>query len=163
MPLFYQMGHILHFFRSFSIFRQGSCLISLYPIFPPSFSELSLSFPSLFPSLIPVSSISCAVPEFSPSLTSRTLEKGAFLQSAITVSSSIASQEALLELCRSSTQALPQLLSYSYYAGLWLLCKHLSSSYLPPEGNTATVALHSTTASCPIVPALRYIIGRRAS
>ena len=45
-------------------------------------------------------------------------------------------------------------------------CSYLSSPYLPPEGNTITVALHcvalySTTASCPIVPALRYIIGRR--
>lgn len=49
MPLFYQRGRILHFSRSFSIFRQGSCLISLYPIFSPSFPELSLSFPSLSP------------------------------------------------------------------------------------------------------------------
>ena len=73
------MGLILHFSRSFSIFRQGSCLISLYPIFPPSFPELSLSSPSLSPSLIPVSSISCAVPEFSPLPLSRTLEKGTFL------------------------------------------------------------------------------------
>lgn len=166
MLLFYQRGRILHFSRSFSIFRQGSYHFSLYPIFPPSFSEFSLPFFPLFPSSNPVSSISCAVPEFSPPLPSRTLEKGTFLQSAVTVSSSIASQEALLELCRSSTQALPQLLSYSYYAGLWLLCKHLSSSYIPPEGNTIIVALHcvalySTTASCPIVPALRYIIGRR--
>lgn len=93
MPLFYQRGHILHFSRSFSILRQGSYLISLYPIFSPSFSELSLSFPPLSPSLIPVSSISCDVPEFSPSLLPRTLEKGAFLQSAVTVSSSIASQK----------------------------------------------------------------------
>lgn len=161
MPLFYQMGHILHFSRSFSIFRQGSYLISLSPIFSPSFPDFSLPFFPLFPSSNPVSSISCAVPEFSPHLPSRTLEKGTFLQSAVTVSSSMASQEALLELCRSSMQALPQLLSYSYYAGLWSLCKHLSSSYLPPEGNTATVALHSTIASCPIVPALRYIIDRR--
>ena len=109
MPLFYQMGHILHFSRSFSIFRQGSCLISLYPIFSPSFSELSISFPPLFPSLIPVSSISCDVPEFSPLPLSRILEKGAFLQSAVTVSSSIAGQklywssaEALRMLYRSS-------------------------------------------------------------
>lgn len=107
MPLFYHRGHILHFFRSFSIFRQGSYLISLYPIFPPSFSEFSLFFPPLSPALIPVSSISCDVPEFSPLPLSRTLEKGAFLQSAVTVSSSIASQEALLKLCRSYTQALP--------------------------------------------------------
>lgn len=76
---FYQMGDIFHFSRYFTSFRQGSCLISLYPIFSPSFSELSLSSPSLSPSLIPVSSISCAVPEFSPPLTSRTLEKGTFL------------------------------------------------------------------------------------
>ena len=109
MSLFYHKGHILHFSRSFPIFRQGSCLISLYPIFSTSFPELSLSSSPLSPSLIHVSSISCAVPEFSPSLLSRTLEKGAFLQSAVTVSSSIASQEALLELCRSSTEALPQL------------------------------------------------------
>lgn len=79
MPLFYQRGRILHFYRYFSIFRQGSCLISLYPIFSPSFSEFSLFFPPLSPSLIPVSSISCAVPEFSPLPLSRTLEKGAFL------------------------------------------------------------------------------------
>lgn len=79
MPPFYHMGHILHFPRSFSIFRQGSCLISLYPIFSPSFSELSLSSSPLSPSLIHVSSISCAVPEFSPLPLSRTLEKGAFL------------------------------------------------------------------------------------
>lgn len=147
MPLFYQRGDILHFSRSFSIFRQGSCLISLYPIFSPSFSELSLSFPSLSPSSNPVSSISCDVPEFSPLPLSRTLEKGAFLQSAVTVSSSIASQK----LYRSSMQALPQLLSYRYYAGLWLLRKpaaNLLSLYLPPEGNTITVVLHSTTPAC---------------
>lgn len=45
---FYQRGDILHFSRSFSIFRQGSCLISLYPIFSPLFSRtfalLSLPF-----------------------------------------------------------------------------------------------------------------------
>lgn len=140
---FYQRGRILHFSRSFSISMQGSCLISLYPIFSPSFPELSLSFPSLSPSLIPVSSISCDVPEFSPSLLSRTLEKGAFLQSAVTVSSSIASQK----LYRSSTAA-P---SYSCYAGLWLPNKpavNLLSIYLPPEGNTITVVLHSTTPTC---------------
>ena len=127
---FYQMGHILHFSRYFTSFRQGSCLISLYPIFSPSFSEFSLSFPSLSSTSNPVSSISCAVPEFSLLPLSRTLEKGAFLQSAVTVSSSIASQEALLELCRSSTHALPQLLSYSYYAGPWLLCKACSRSII---------------------------------
>ena len=132
MPLFYHKGHILHFSRSFSIFRQGSCLISLYPIFSPSFPELSLSSPSLFPSLIPVSSISCAVPEFSPLLLPRTLEKGAFLQSAVTVSSSIASHK----LYGSSTAA-P---SCIYHAGLQLPCNpvsNLSSPYLPPEGNAA--------------------------
>ena len=109
MSLFYQRGRILHFFRSFSIFRQGSCLISLYPIFSHSFSELSLSFPSLSYHSNPVSSISCDVPEFSPLPLSRTLEKCAFLQSAVTVSSSIASQklywssaEALRMLYRSS-------------------------------------------------------------
>lgn len=73
------MGDILHFSRYSTSFWQGSCLISLYPIFFPSFPELSLSFSSLSPALIPVSSISCAVPEFSPSLLFRTLEKGAFL------------------------------------------------------------------------------------
>lgn len=73
------MGRILHFYRSFPIFRQGSCLISLYPIFSPSFPELSLSFPSLSSPSNPVFSISCDVPEFSPLLLSRTLEKGAFL------------------------------------------------------------------------------------
>lgn len=93
MTLFYQRGHILHFSRSFSISRQGSCLISLYPIFFPSFSEFSLSFPSLSSTSNPVSLISCDVPEFSPLPLSRTLEKGAFLQSAVTVSSSIASQK----------------------------------------------------------------------
>ena len=76
---FYQRGHILHFFRSSSNFRRGSYLISLSPIFSPSFSELSLSSPSLSPSSNPVFSISCAVPEFSPHLPSRTLEKGTFL------------------------------------------------------------------------------------
>lgn len=48
-------------------------------------------------------------------------------------------------------QALPQLLSYRHYAGLWLLCKpaaNLLSLYLPPEGNTITVVLHSTTPAC---------------
>lgn len=100
------MGHILHFFRYFTSFRQGSYLISLYPIFSPSFPELSLSFPSLFPSLTPVSSISCAVPEFSPLLLSRTLEKGALFQSAVTVSSSIASQKLYI-----SSTAVP---SYSF-------------------------------------------------
>lgn len=143
MSLFYHKGHILHFFRSFTIFRQGSYLISLYPIFSTSFPELSLFFPPLSPALIPVSSISCDVPEFSPSLLSRTLEKGAFLQSAVTVSSSIASQK----LYRSSTAA-P---SYSCYAGLWLPNKpavNLLSIYLPPEGNTITVVLHSTTPTC---------------
>lgn len=79
MLLFYQMGDILHFSRYFNSFRQGSYLISLYPIISPSFPEFSLPFPSLSPSSNPVSSISCAVPEFSPLLLSRTLEKGAFL------------------------------------------------------------------------------------
>lgn len=134
MPLFYQMGHILHFSRSFSIFRQGSYLISLYPIFPPSFSELSFSFPSLSSPSNPVSSISCDVPEFSPSLLSRTLEKGAFLQSAVTVSSSIASQnlywssaEALRRLYRSSIIQLPNKPTVN-----------LLSIYLLPEGSTVT-------------------------
>ena len=48
-------------------------------------------------------------------------------------------------------QALPQLLSYSCYAGLWLPNKpaaNLLSIYLPPEGNTITVVLHSTTSTC---------------
>lgn len=49
MPLFYQMGLILHFSRYSASFWQGSCLISLYPIFSPSFPELSLSFPPLSP------------------------------------------------------------------------------------------------------------------
>ena len=93
MPLFYNKGHILHFSRFSASFWQGSCLISLYPIFSPSFSELSLSFPSLSSHSNPVSSISCDVPEFSPLPLSQTLEKGAFLQSAVTVSSSIASQK----------------------------------------------------------------------
>lgn len=131
MLFFYQRGHILHFFRSFSIFRQGSCLISLYPIFSPSFPEFSLFFPPLSPALIPVSSISCDVPEFSPSLLSRTLEKGTFLQSAVTVSSSIASHK----LYGSSTAA-PSCICH---AGLQLPCNpvsNLSSPYLPPEGNT---------------------------
>ena len=101
MLLFYQRGDILHFSRSFSIFRQGSYLISLSPNYSPSFPEFSLPFLPLFPSSNPVSSISCAVPEFSPHLTSRTLEKGTFLQSAVTVSSSIASQK----LYASSTTA----------------------------------------------------------
>lgn len=98
---FYHRGHILHFSRSFSIFRKGSCLISLYPIFSHSFPELSLSFPSLSSPSNPVSSISCDVPEFSPLPISRILEKGAFLQSAATVSSSIVSQK----LYRSSATA----------------------------------------------------------
>ena len=134
MPLFYQRGDILHFSRYFTSFRQGSCLISLYPIFSPSFPEFSLSFPSLFPSLIPVSSISCDVPEFSPLPLSRTLEKGAFLQSAVTVSSSIASQklywssaEALRRLYRSSIIQLPNKPAVN-----------LLSIYLPPEGSTVT-------------------------
>lgn len=49
MSLFYQMGLILHFSRYSASFWQGSCLISLYPIFSPSFLELSLSFPPLSP------------------------------------------------------------------------------------------------------------------
>ena len=131
MPLFYQMGRILHFPSSFSIFRRGSYLISLYPNYPPSFPELSLSFPSLFPSSNPVSSILCAVPEFSPHLPSRTLEKGTFLQSAVTVSSSMASQK----LYASSTAApVIQLLRRSMV--VIQACSYLSSLYLPPEGNT---------------------------
>ena len=132
MPLFYQRGRILHFYRYFTSFCQGSCLISLYPIFSPSSSELSLAFPSLVPSLIPVSAISCAVPEFSLLPLSRTLEKGAFLQSAVTVSSSIASHK----LYGSSTAA-PSCICH---AGLQLPCNpvsNLSSPYLPPEGNAA--------------------------
>lgn len=119
MSLFYQMGHILHFSRSFSIFRQDSCLISLYPIFPPSFSELSLSLPPLSPSLIPVSSISCDVPEFSLLPLSRTLEKGAFLQSAVTVSSSIASQKlywsSVIQLLRRSMIVMQSLQPIYYF------------------------------------------------
>lgn len=138
MFLFYHMGHILHFPRSFSIFRQGSYLISLYPIFSPSFPEFSLSFSSLSPSLTPVSSISCAVPEFSPPITSRTLEKGAFLQSAVTVSSSIASQklygssaEALRKLCHSFCHTATTQV-YDCYAKP---AADLLFPYLPPEGN----------------------------
>lgn len=100
------MGHILHFSRYFTSFRKGSCLISLYPIFSPSFPELSLSSPPLSPSLIPVFSISCAVPEFSLLPLSRTLEKGALFQSTVTVSSSIASQKLYI-----SSTAVP---SYSF-------------------------------------------------
>lgn len=54
---------------------------------------------------------------------------------------------ALQKLYRSSTAA-P---SYSCYAGLWLPNKpavNLLSIYLPPEGNTITVVLHSTTPTC---------------
>ena len=129
MPLFYHMGHILHFSRYFTSFRKGSCLISLYPIFSPSFPELSLSSSPLSPSLIPVSSISCAVPEFSPLPLSRTLEKGALFQSAVTVSSSIASQKLYI-----SSTAVPSCICH---AGLQLPCNpvsNLSSPYLPPEG-----------------------------
>lgn len=156
---FCQRGRILHFSRSFSIFRQGSYLISLYPIFSPSFPELSLLFFPLSSPSNPVSSISCAVPEFSPSLTSRTLEKGAFLQSAITVSSSIASQEALLELCRSSTHALPQLHHasvtqiYSYHAILYLTYHLLISR----QKGILPIALCSTTHSCSTMTVLCYI------
>lgn len=49
MLLFYQRGDILHFSRSFSIFRQGSCLISLYPIFPPLFPRTFALLLSPFP------------------------------------------------------------------------------------------------------------------
>lgn len=129
---FYQKGRILHFPGYFTSSWQGSYYFSLYPIFSPSFPELSLSFSSLFPPLIPVSSISCAVPEFSPLPLSRTLEKGAFLQSAVTVSSSIASHK----LYGSSTAA-PSCICH---AGLQLPCNpvsNLSSPYLPPEGNAA--------------------------
>lgn len=155
MPLFYQMGLILHFSRYSASFWQGSCLISLYPIFSPSFSEFSLFFPPLSPALIPVSSISCDVPEFSPSLLSRTLEKGAFLQSAVTVSSSIASQEALLKLYACSAAA-PSCICH---ASLQLPCNpvsNLSSPYLPPEGNTA-YSICSTTHSCSTMTILCYI------
>lgn len=130
MSLFYHKGHILHFSRSFSIFRQGSCLISLYPIFSPSFPELSLSSPPISPSSNPVSSISCAVPEFSPLPLSRTLEKGAFLQSAVTVRSSIASQKLYGS---SATASVIQLLCRSMVAKQ--TCGYLLSIYLPPEGN----------------------------
>ena len=159
MPHFYQRGDILHFSRSFSIFRQGSCLISLYPIFSPSFSEFSLSFPSLSSPSNPVSSISCDVPEFSPLPLSRTLEKGAFLQSAVTVSSSIASQEALLELCRSSTHALqprhhPSVTQvYSCHAILYLTYHLLISR----QKGILPIALCSTTHSCSTMTILCYI------
>ncbi len=134
MTLFYHRGYILHFSRSFSIFRQGSYLISLYPIFSLSFPELSLSFPPISPSLIPVSSISCAVPEFSLLPLSRTLEKGAFLQSAVTVSSSIASQK----LYWSSAEALRMLYRSSIIQLLNKPAVNLLSIYLPPEGSTVT-------------------------
>ena len=134
MSLFYQRGRILHFFRSFSIFRQGSCLISLYPIFSPSFPELSLSFPSLSSPSNPVSSISCDVPEFSLLPLSRTLEKGAFLQSAVTVSSSIASQK----LYWSSAEALRMPYRSSIIQLLNKPAVNLLSIYLPPEGSTVT-------------------------
>lgn len=52
MPLFYQRGDILHFSRSFSIFRQGSCLISLCPYFPslsPNFRSPPHPFPLFNP------------------------------------------------------------------------------------------------------------------
>ena len=143
MHLFYQMGRILHFYRSFSIFRQGSCLISLYPIFSPSFPEFSLSFPSLSSPSNHVSSISCDVPEFSPLPLSRTLEKGAFLQSAVTVSSSIASKK----LYASSTAA-PVIQTLRRSMVVMQACGYLLSIYLTPEGNTITVVLHSTTSTC---------------
>lgn len=53
MLLFYQMGDILHFSRSFSIFRQGSYLISLspqlFPLFPRFFASLLPPFPFFKP------------------------------------------------------------------------------------------------------------------
>lgn len=102
---FYQRGDILHFSRYFTSFWRGSYLISLSPIFSLSFPDISLFPLPLSSSSNPVSSISCAIPEFSPPLPSRTLEKGTFLQFAVTVSSSIASQK----LCRSSAEALRKL------------------------------------------------------
>lgn len=59
-------------------------------------------------------------------------------------------------------QALPQLLSYSCYAGLWLPNKpaaNLLSIYLPPEGNTITVVLHSTTPAC--IPVAYSLLNNR--
>ena len=128
----------------------------IFPLFLRIFDLLPSPFP---PALIHDSSISCDVPEFSPLPLSRTLEKGAFLQSAVTVSSSIASQEALLELCRSSTHALPQLHHasvtqvYSCHAILYLTYHLLISR----QKGILPIALCSTTHSCSTMTILCYI------
>lgn len=140
MPLFCQIGHILHFFRSFSIFRQGSCLISLYPIFSPSFPELSLSFSSLSPLFNPRFinfvrySRVFATPPF-PNTRKRCIPT-ICCNRQLEYSQPGSSTGALQKLYACSTAA-PSCICH---ASLQLPCNpvsNLSSPYLPPEGNTA--------------------------
>lgn len=140
MPLFYQRGRILHFYRYFSIFRQGSCLISLYPIFSPSFPELSLSSSPLFPLFKPrfLDFVRCsrvfAIPHF-PNTRKRCIPTICYNRQ-LEYSQPGSSTGALQKLYACSTAA-PSCICH---ADLQLPCNpvsNLSSPYLPPEGNTA--------------------------
>lgn len=119
----------------------------IFPLFPRTFAPLLLHFPLFKPRFL--NFVRCSrVFAISPFPNTR---KRCIPIICCNRQLECSQPEALLELCRSSMQALPQLLSYRHYAGLWLLCKpaaNLLSLYLPPEENTITVVLHSTTPAC---------------
>lgn len=128
---FYQMGLILHFSRYSASFWQGSCLISLYPIFSPSFPELSLSFPPLSPLFNPrfLNFVRCsrvfATPHF-PNTRKRYI-------SIIRCNRQLeySQPEALRKLCHSFCHTATTQV-YDCYAKP---AADLLFPYLPPEGN----------------------------
>lgn len=145
MLLFYHMGHILHFPRYFTSFRKGSCLISLYPIFSPlflrTFALLLLPFPLFKPRFL--NFVRCSR-VFAISLFPNTRKR--------CIPIICCNRQLEYSQPGSSTGALQKLYASSTTAPvIQLLNKPVANPllpYLPPEGNTITVVLHSTTLVC---------------
>ena len=140
MPLFYQRGRILHFYRYFSIFRQGSCLISLYPIFPPLFPRTFALLLSPFPLFNPrfLNFVRCsrvfATPPF-PNTRKRYIP--IICCNRQLEYSQIGSSTGALQKLYACSTAAPSCICHT---SLQLPCNpvsNLSSPYLPPEGNTS--------------------------